>query len=93
VDEIDIGKIRVGQEASVTADAYPNVRFSGKIVRISPEARIEQNVTLFDVIVQVETGGRLNGHERRNRNIGAREKDICWRRLRRERNERRASGR
>jgi HlyD family secretion protein len=54
VDEIDIGKIRVGQEASVTADAYPNQRFSGKIVRISPEARIEQNVTLFDVIVQVE---------------------------------------
>ena len=60
VDEIDIGKIRVGQEASVTADAYPNQRFSGKIVRISPEARIEQNVTLFDVIVQVENReGRL----------------------------------
>jgi HlyD family secretion protein len=54
VDEIDIGKIRVGQEAAVTADAYPNQRFFGKIVRISPEARIEQNVTLFDVIVQVE---------------------------------------
>jgi HlyD family secretion protein len=54
VDEIDIGKIRVGQEASVTADAYPNLRFLGKIVRISPEARIDQNVTLFDVIVQVE---------------------------------------
>jgi HlyD family secretion protein len=53
VDEIDIGKIRVGQEASVVADAYPNHRFSGKIVRISPEARVEQNVTLFDVIVQV----------------------------------------
>jgi HlyD family secretion protein len=53
VDEIDIGKIRVGQEASVVADAYPNHRFSGNIVRISPEARVEQNVTLFDVIVQV----------------------------------------
>jgi HlyD family secretion protein len=53
VDEIDIGKIRVGQEASVVADAYPKHRFSGRIVRISPEARIEQNVTLFDVIVQV----------------------------------------
>jgi len=53
VDEIDIGKIRVGQEASVVADAYPSHRFSGNIVRISPEARIEQNVTLFDVIVQV----------------------------------------
>jgi HlyD family secretion protein len=54
VDEIDIGKIRVGQEASAEADAYPNRKFFGKIVRISPEARIDQNVTLFDVIVEVQ---------------------------------------
>lgn len=54
IDEIDIGKIQLGQTAGVTAEAYPQLKFKGKIVRIAPEARIEQNVTLFDVIVEVE---------------------------------------
>ncbi len=42
------------------ADAYPEIEFNGKIVRIAPEARIEQNVTLFDLIVEVKnTDGKL----------------------------------
>jgi HlyD family secretion protein len=54
VDEIDIGKINVGQPATVIADAYPEIKFNGTIVRIAPEAKIEQNVTLFDVIIEVQ---------------------------------------
>ncbi|RMF61234.1 MAG: hypothetical protein D6743_13850, partial [Calditrichaeota bacterium] len=38
----------------VRADAYPQLRFRGRIVRIAPEAKIEQNVTLFDVVIEVE---------------------------------------
>ncbi len=61
VDEIDIGKIKPGQLATIIADAYPQLKFKGKIVRIAPEARVEQNVTLFDVIIEVEnTEGKLN---------------------------------
>ncbi|HEX9653430.1 MAG TPA: efflux RND transporter periplasmic adaptor subunit, partial [bacterium] len=59
IDEIDIGKIRPGQEAIVIAEAYPQRRFRGKIVRLAPEARVEQNVTLFDVIIEVENGDGL----------------------------------
>ncbi len=60
VDEIDIGKVVMGQTAVVVADAYPAVEFLGKVVRIAPEARVEQNVTLFNVIVEVEnTDGKL----------------------------------
>ncbi|RMF69481.1 MAG: efflux RND transporter periplasmic adaptor subunit, partial [Calditrichaeota bacterium] len=54
IDEIDIGKVRPGQIAIVRADAYPQLRFRGRIVRIAPEAKIEQNVTLFDVVIEVE---------------------------------------
>lgn len=54
VDEIDIGKIKAGQTAIVIADAYPEKKFVGEIVRIAPEAKIEQNVTLFDVIIEVQ---------------------------------------
>lgn len=54
IDEIDVGKVSEGQIAVVIAEAYPHQRFSGTIVRIAPEARLEQNVTLFDVVVVVE---------------------------------------
>ncbi len=54
IDEIDIGKIGVGQEATIRAEAYPDQVYEGEIVRIAPEARVEQNVTLFDVIIRVE---------------------------------------
>jgi HlyD family secretion protein len=60
IDEIDVGKVQVDQAAVVVADAYPSLTFSGKIVRISPEARVVQNVTLFDIIIEVEnTDGKL----------------------------------
>ena len=54
VDEIDIGKIRVGQAATIRAEAYLDHVYQGEVVRIAPEARVEQNVTLFDVVVRVE---------------------------------------
>jgi HlyD family secretion protein len=54
IDEIDVGKVHEGQSVTVMAEAHPQERFLGNIVRIAPEARIEQNVTLFDVIVEVE---------------------------------------
>ncbi len=54
VDEIDIGKIQVGQHATIRAEAYPDIRYSGTVARIAPEARLEQIITLFDVITRVE---------------------------------------
>lgn len=39
IDEIDIGRISVGQPASITLDAYPNVTFAGEVdlVKSIPE--------------------------------------------------------
>jgi HlyD family secretion protein len=54
VDEIDIGTIAVGQQATVRAEAFPDRTYLGQVVRIAPEARVEQNVTLFDVVIEVE---------------------------------------
>lgn len=60
VDEIDVGKVLAGQHAVVTVEAYPQTRFSGDIIRIKPEAKIEQNVTLFDVVIEVDNAeGKL----------------------------------
>jgi len=60
VDEVDIGNVRVGQRATVVADAYPDDRLRGEVVRIAPQGKTQQNVTTFSVLVLVRNvSGRL----------------------------------
>lgn len=54
VDETDIGKIRSGMRATVSVAAYPNQPFPGEVVKIEPQAVIEQNVTMFAVLVSIQ---------------------------------------
>lgn len=54
VDETDIGKIRPGMEAKVSVAAYPNQPFPGDVLKIEPQAVIEQNVTMFAVLVSIQ---------------------------------------
>ena len=56
VPEADIGKIEVGQEVEIIADAYPDQKFTGNVRLIAPEAVNEQGVTLFQVRVAITTG-------------------------------------
>lgn len=53
VDESDIGKIRVGQRALVTTDAYAGERFFGKVVRIATQGANSSNVITFEVKIEV----------------------------------------
>jgi HlyD family secretion protein len=54
VNESDIGRVKIGQDAAVTVSAYPNHVFPGKVLRISPEALIQQSVTMFPVLVSLD---------------------------------------
>jgi HlyD family secretion protein len=47
-------QFRVGQQATIRAEAFPENVYTGQVTRIAPEARVEQNVTLFDVLIRVE---------------------------------------
>jgi HlyD family secretion protein len=59
VDETDIGKIQVGQPATVTVDAFPNRPFEGTVLKIEPQAQTEQNVTMFPVLVRIDNRAGL----------------------------------
>lgn len=54
VDETDIGKIRPGMRALVSVSAYPNQPFPGEVLKVEPQAVIEQNVTMFAVLVSIQ---------------------------------------
>jgi HlyD family secretion protein len=58
VSEVDIGKLRLAAPVTVTLDAYPKVRFGGKVSRIAPAARLADQVKVFDVEVNLDTQGK-----------------------------------
>jgi HlyD family secretion protein len=53
VDESDIGRISIGQEATFTVDAYPDERFSGIISQIRLAPVSVQNVVNYTVVISV----------------------------------------
>ena len=53
-NETDIGQVRPGQTATVTVDAFPDRRFQGSVEKIEPSATIQQNVTMFPVLVTLD---------------------------------------
>jgi HlyD family secretion protein len=54
IDETDIGKVRPGMPARVTVAAYPNQPFDGEVIKIEPQAVVEQNVTMFAVLISIQ---------------------------------------
>ncbi|MCC7197889.1 MAG: efflux RND transporter periplasmic adaptor subunit [Gammaproteobacteria bacterium] len=54
VDETDVGKLREGMPAQVMVAAFPGQPFNGSIARIEPLAVVEQNVTLFSVLIALD---------------------------------------
>jgi len=61
VDEVDIGKVSVGQHVVFTVDAFPADDFKGQVVAIYPKATIQDNVVKYVVAVDILTPyeGRL----------------------------------
>lgn len=54
VDETDVGKIRLGQEAETTVDAFPKATFQGKIFKIASGSTIQQGVVTYDVSIALD---------------------------------------
>ena len=53
VPESDLGRLRVGMPASVRVDAFPDRRFAARIRQIAPRAVKVNNVTSFEVKLEL----------------------------------------
>ena len=53
VDEADIGRVRVGQQAVFTVPAFPDDEFSASVTQIRNDPQIQQNVVTYNVILDV----------------------------------------
>lgn len=54
VSEADIGKVKEGQEASFTVDAYPQQTFTGKVWQVRNAPTVTQNVVTYSVVLLIE---------------------------------------
>lgn len=59
VDETDIGRVKVGQTVKAVADAFPDNEFVGRVLKVAPLAKVEQNVTTFEVTAEVDNPKHL----------------------------------
>ena len=51
VDEADVGRVKVGQTATFTVDAFPSRTFTGEVIQIRKAPLVIQNVVTYDVVV------------------------------------------
>lgn len=54
VDETDIGRVRLGQKASCTVDAFPRHAFDGKVIKIASGSTIQQGVVTYDTTIAIK---------------------------------------
>ena len=59
IDEIDIGKISIGQEVTLKVSAYRDKKFVGIVSKIEPMSKVDQNVTTFPVLIDIENRDNL----------------------------------
>ncbi|MBV8886783.1 MAG: efflux RND transporter periplasmic adaptor subunit [Chroococcidiopsidaceae cyanobacterium CP_BM_RX_35] len=53
VAETNIVQIHLGETATIRADAYPGKIFRGRVIQIAPQSTVSQNVTSFEVKLEI----------------------------------------
>lgn len=59
VDEVDVPKLKVGQKVSLTASAFPQESFTGKVTEIAKEGTVENGSSTFDVTILIDDSKSL----------------------------------
>ena len=52
IDEADIGQIKDGQKVEFSVDAFPDMKFAGKVTEIRLQSTTTSNVVTYTVIIQ-----------------------------------------
>lgn len=59
VDEADMGRVREGQPATFTVEAYPERTFSSRVLSLRNEPKTSQNVVTYQAVLSVDNQERV----------------------------------
>ncbi|MEA2563037.1 MAG: HlyD family secretion protein [Acidobacteriota bacterium] len=59
VDEADVGKVREGQTATFTVDAFPQREFASRVVSLRNMATVAENVVTYEAVLAVDNAELL----------------------------------
>lgn len=59
INEVDIGKVKRGDQVALTVDAFPGDTAQGVVRLVPPAARQQERVRVFDVEIEVTGGPRV----------------------------------
>ncbi len=54
VDEADVGRVRAGQTATFTVDAYPDRRYPSEVTRVGFGSQVKENVVSYLTVLRVD---------------------------------------
>ena len=55
VDELDISRLKVGQEVAITVEALPEAAVTGTVESIGPVAAVDTGVVAYDVVIDLDS--------------------------------------
>lgn len=59
VDEMDIDKVKAGEDATIKVDDIKDKTYAGHVEKVSPVGKTTNNVTTYDVTLSLENSERL----------------------------------
>ena len=60
INEVDMERLKEGQTANITIDAFQTHRFTGNVYEISPSGQQQDNIISFEVMIEViDTSGNI----------------------------------
>jgi len=54
VDETDVGRIFVGQQAVFSVDTYPDAEFTARVIAVNPKAELQNGVVNYIVLMEFD---------------------------------------
>ncbi|WP_119421982.1 efflux RND transporter periplasmic adaptor subunit [Desertibaculum subflavum] len=54
VDEADVGRVKVGQKATFTVDAFPTRTFDAEVLQIRKSPKVQSNVVTYTVVISAD---------------------------------------
>jgi HlyD family secretion protein len=57
LNEVDIAKVKVGQPARITLDAYPQKVFTGRVRFVAPAAKLQDKIKVFPIEIALDELG------------------------------------